>query len=286
MNSSILVIGATGNLGSEVTRQLAAKGFKVRSGVLNPARYQAPAPQVEAVRFDFDDPTSYAEALDGVEKLFLIARLLDPEAPVVLAPVIQAAKQAGIKQIVFTSALGVDQNEQAPLRKVERQLETAGIPHTILRPNFYLENFSSGFIAPMIQTANGIFVASEDAATSFISVVDVAAVAVAALTEQGHAGKAYNLTGPAGLDHAEVAAIISEVSGRQITYQPIPEEAMRQGALDNGLPAPNVDYLAVLYQVTRAGYLAESTDDVEKALNRAPVGFDEFARQNRAAWLA
>ena len=284
MKNSILVIGATGNLGSEVTRQLVAKGVKVRVGVRKPEQYTAPSSQVEAIRFDFDDPTTYCPALENIEKLFLIALPLDPEAPIVLAPVIQAAKQAGVKQIVFTSALGVDQNEGAPLRKVERQLEASGIAHTVLRPNFFMDNFSTGFIAPMIQSTDGIFVAAEDAKTSFIAITDIAAVAVVALTEEGHAGKAYNLTGPEGLDHSSVALVLSEVSGREVTYHPISENDMRQGALDNGLPEPSVDYLTVLYQATRAGYLAESSFDVEQVLGRPPVKFHTFAQLNKVVW--
>jgi len=284
MNRSILVLGATGLLGREVTRQLVVKGQRVRVGVRQPERYQDPSSQVEAVRFDFDDPTSYAPALADIEKLFLIALPLDPEAPAMLAPVIQAAKQAGLRQIVFTSALGVDHNEEAPLRKVERLLEASGIAHTILRPNFFMDNFASGFIGPMIQGGGGIFVAAEDAKTSFIAVQDIAAVAVAALTKDGHVGQAYNLTGPTALSHDEVAAIISKVSGRKVVYQPISEEAMRQGALDNGLPEPNADYLAMLYQVTRDGYMGGRTQDVEQILGREPISFAEFARQHQNAW--
>ena len=284
MNNSILIIGATGNLGREITRQLTVKGHKVRVGVRKPEQYQAPTDQVEAVRFDFDDPTTYCPTLDGIKKLFLIALPLDPEAPLMLSPVIQAAKQAGVEQIVFTSAFGVDQNEEAPLRKVERLLEASGLGHTVLRPNFFMDNFSTGFIGPMIQGADGIFVAAEDAKTSFIAITDIAAVAVAALTEEGHVGKAYNLTGPQALDHSEIAAVINEVSGRNIIYQPISEDDMRQGALENGLPEPNVDYLTVLYQVTRAGYLAATTSDVEQVLGRPALNFAEFAQQNQTVW--
>ncbi len=286
MNTSILVLGATGNLGGEVVRQLVAKGYNVRTGVRQPEKYNAPSAQAEAIRFDCDDPTSYTPALDGIEQLFLIARPLDPEAPLVLAPVIQAAKQAGVQRIVFNSALGVDQNEAAPLRQVERQLEVSGIAHTLLRPNFFMENFSNGFIAPMIHKSDGIFVAADDTKTSFISVVDIAAVAVAALTEGGHEGKAYNLTGSESLDHSEVAATLSEVTGRDIIYQAISEEEMCQGAIDNGLPEPMAGYLAVLYQATRAGYMAVTTPDVAQVLSHPPVSFVDYASQNAAAWKA
>ena len=148
MTNSILVVGATGNLGSEVVRQLVSSKNKVRVAVRNPANYPAPSPLVEAIRFDFDDPTSFCPALDSIDRVFLISRPLDPEAPSVLAPVIQASKQAGVKQIVFLSALGVDQNEEAPLRQVERLLESSGIGYTVLRPNFFMDNFPPDLSAP------------------------------------------------------------------------------------------------------------------------------------------
>jgi uncharacterized protein YbjT (DUF2867 family) len=284
MTNSILVIGATGNLGREVVRQLVSKGNKVRVAVRHPGNYPVSSPLVEVIRFDFDDPTSFCPALDSIDRVFLISRPLDPEAPSVLAPVIQASKQAGVKQIVFTSALGVDQNEEAPLRQVERLLETSGIDYTFLRPNFFMDNFSTGFIAPMLESANGIFVAAEAAKTSFIAISDIASVAVAALTEEEHASKAYNLTGPEGLNHSIIAAVISSVSGREINYHSISEEEMCKGALDNGLPEPNVGYLSVLYQVTRTGYLSGTTPDVEEVLGRPPINFVEFAQLNKTAW--
>ena len=279
MSAKILVLGATGNLGSEVVRQLLEKGHNVRAAVRQPDAYPTAAHKVEAVRFDFDDPTSYSPALDGIEKLFLLARPLDPEAAQVLAPVIQAAKQAGVQQVVFNSVLGAEQNEAAPLRQVERQLEESGLKYTFLRPNFFMENFSGGFLAPMIEATNGIYVAADDAKTSFISTFDIAAVAVAALTEEGHAGQAYNLTGNAAIDHYEAAAILSEIADKKIAYVPISEADMLAAVLDNGMPQGSADYLALLYQVTRAGLVSVITDHVQRVLGREPISFTEFAQK-------
>jgi len=208
---------------------------------------------------------------------------MDPTAPESMKPVIDLAKAIGVGHVVLNSALGVDANEDAPLRKVERILIDSGISYTILRPNFFMENFSTGFIAPMIAHANAFFLAAEDAKTSFISVRDIAAVAATAFAES-LIGKEYNLTGPRALDHAEAAAIISEAAGKTISYNAIPKEAMLQGARDKGMPEGAVQYMAVLYQAVRNGWTEGVTADVEQVTGKAPVTFEEFAKKNANAW--
>ncbi len=278
---TILVTGATGNLGRAVVRTLANKGFEVKAGSTKPEK--APVlTDVAAVKVVYEDPGTVAAALAGVAGLFLVAPLLDTEAPAKLIPVIDQAREAGLRHIIFNSALGVDQNEAAPLRVIERYLMASGVNYTILRPNFFMENFSTGFIAPMI-AQGGIFLAAGDAKTSFISTADIAEVAAQAFQNERY-GMAYNLTGPEALDHAEVARIISAVSDKEITYHPVSEEAMLRGARDSGLPEGAVQYMAVLYDAVRHGWMAAVTEDVKKATGQEPISFAEFARKNAACW--
>lgn len=208
---------------------------------------------------------------------------MDPSAPELMKPVIDLAWESGIEHIVLNSALGVDANEEAPLRIVERQLMDSGIAYTILRPNFFMENFSSGFIAPMIAQADAFFLAAENAKTSFISVEDIASVAAISFT-RGLTAQEYNLTGGRALDRAEAAAIISAAAGKKITYNAIPEEAMLEGARKNGMPESAVQYMAVLYQAVRNNWTEAVTPDVEQVTGKAPVTFEEFARKNADAW--
>ena len=277
----ILVTGATGNLGQAVVVALKAKGINVRAAARDPGKV-ARCAGVEAVSFDYQKPATHAAALQDADGLFLVAPPLDAEAPAKLNPVIDLAKTRGVRHIVLTSALGVDAVEEAPLRKVERHLMRSGVPYTILRPNFFMENFSTGFLAPMLKQG-GIFLAADDGKTSFISVADIAEVAATAFA-RGLASKEYNLTGPEALDHAAVAAIISKVAGRPIAYQPIPEEAMLKGMRNTGMPESAVQYVGMLYGAVRAGYTAVVTKDVETVTGRKPTTFDAFARQNAAAW--
>ena len=277
----ILVTGANGNLGGAVVRALNRGTVKIIAGGTHPETMQTPQ-GIEIRKIDYVQPETVAVALRDVDGLFLVAPPLDPEAPAKLNPVIDRAKAAGVRHIILNSALGVDQNDAAPLRVIEKHLMASGLEYTILRPNFFMENFSSGFLAPMI-AQGGIFLAAGEAGTSFISVEDIAAVAAAAF-EKELFGAEFNLTGPAALDHAQVANIISEVCGRKIQYHALSEEAMLQGARDQGMPEGAVQYMGVLYGAVRSGWLAAVTDDVEKVTGRPPMSFGDFAQKHAAHW--
>ena len=282
MEKTVLVTGASGNLGRDVVKTLSNKGYQVKAATRD-VRKISTSKSVTAVRFDYAEPDTFTDALDAVGGLFLVAPPMDPEAPAKLVPFVKKAKEAGVGHVVFVSALGVELNEQAPLRVIERALMDSGLAYTILRPNFFMENFSTGFIAPMIKQQNGIFLAAGDGKTSFISTKDIAEVAAAAFSKALY-GEEYNLTGPEALDHTQAAKIISEVIGRKVSYHALSEEAMLQGARDQGMPEGAVQYMGILYAVVRAGYMAVVTDNVQKVTGRKPAAFTEFARQNASCW--
>lgn len=282
MNKTILVTGATGNLGREVVRTLGDGGYAVKAGTRDMAKI-APGERQRVVELDYTDPGTYDEALRTASGVFLVAPPMDAQAPAKLIPFVEKAKTVGVEHVVFTSALGMDQNEQAPLRIVERALMDSGIPYTILRPNFFMENFSTGFIGPMIRQQNGIFLAAGEGKTSFICARDIAAVGAAAFRNSLH-DQEYNLTGPEALGRAEVARIISEAAGREIVYQALPEAVMAEGARDQGMPEDAVQYMVMLYGAVRAGYTEVVTDDVEKVTGRRPEAFAEFAERNAECW--
>ena len=275
----LLVTGATGVLGKAIVKAAVADGVSVRQGVRNPAKAD---PAVEAVRLDYADPSTIAPALDGVSAIVLMAPPLDSTAPAELGPVIAAAKAAKLQHLVLISAFGVNHNEQAPLRIVEHLVIDSGVPFTILRPNFLMENFSEGPQAHGIRAQNAIHLAAGDGKTSFISARDVAAAVVVALRQSP--GKELDLTGRTALDHVEVASIISGATGRTVAYHALTEEQMLEGARSHGMPAPSVAYLGVLYGVVRAGYAAAVSHDFEAITGRAPLTFDAFARATAASW--
>jgi len=279
-NQCVLVTGASGVLGRSIVAAAENAGIAVRQGVRDPRKAN---PNAEAVRLDYHDASSIPPAVAGVTDLLLMAPPLDPNAASELAPVIAEAETAGVRHIVFISAFGVNHNKQAPLRVVEQLVMDSGLPYTILRPNFFMENFSEGFLAGNIKTQGAIFLAAGEGKTSFISVRDIAAVAIAAFQKR-LVGRAFDLTGPEALDHAEVAKIITEAAGRPVRYHPLTEEQMLSGARSQGMPKPTIAYLAALYSAVRQGLAAGVTGDVEAIIGRKPMAFAEFAQANASAW--
>jgi uncharacterized protein YbjT (DUF2867 family) len=284
MNGPVLVTGASGVLGRAIVAALSNAGILVRQGVrsLDKAK-RAVESGVESVRLDYTVPATFDSAMKGMRGLVLMAPPLDSDAPAKLGPVIAHAKKAGIGHIVFISAFGVNHNAQAPLRIVEHMVIGSGVPYTILRPNFFMENFSQGSVSGTIGNQNAIFVAAGDGKTSFISVRDIAAAVVAAFRTP-LTGREFDLTGPEALDHTEIAKIIAEVSARPVVYHALTEEQMTAGARAAGMPEPAAGYLAVLYGVVRAGYAAGVTSDVKTVTGKEPISFRTFAEQAAPAW--
>ena len=273
---TILVTGGTGSLGSKVVEQLAEQQFNVRVATRNPEKVKEQE-NITANYFNYENPSSFSPAMKNVSGVFLVAPPMGPLADQKLIPLVEKAVEYGVEQFVLTSSLGMDQNPEAALAKIEKYLQTTGAQITILRPNFFMDNFTTGFVAPMIEHQNGIFVAADNAKTSFISCQDIAAVAVAAFKNpEVNTGQAYNLTGPEALDRYEIAAIISQVIGKEVSYVPISNEEMCKGALDNGMPEPMVEMMSALYSAVRAGYTAIVTNDFEKVMGSTPVCFKDY----------
>ena len=259
---TILVTGASGNLGRAAVAALNNAGFIVRAASRQPQTLE------NSVLFDYTDHTTHEAAIKGAQGVLLIAPPLDPDAPEKLIPAIDACKFLDVRHIIFISALGVYADEKSPLRIIERHLMDCGVGYTIIRPNFFAENFTTGFLAPMVASGR-ISVAADNGKTSFISTVDIAAVVTAAFSHGPH-NRSHNLTGPASLDYTEAAAILSQGLGTKVAYLPISEEEMVQGAIKNGLPAAAAQYLALLYSGVRNGWFDIVTNDVQQVTGQAP----------------
>ena len=274
----ILVTGATGHVGGAVARVLTDNGIDVRAATRKTTRIKW-TDRLQPVVFDFDDPGLHKAALDEISGLFLIAPPLDFDAPAKLIPFIDRAREKKVRHVVFNSALGADKNERSPLRIIEQHLKKSGLAYTILRPNFFMENFSTGWAAPMVESGK-ISLAAGDGRTSFISVSDIAEVAAAAFRKKLY-GAEYDLTGPEALSYGQAAEIISDVCGRTVTYHPISEMEMMQAARKEGMSERGTQYIAQLFALVRKGLMAEITGTVREITGKAPISFKEFA-MNRA----
>ncbi len=280
---TVFVTGSTGNVGAAVARHLVARGEPVISAVRDaddPAVVAGTEPRV----FDFGNPSGWADALAGVDRLFLLRPPAIADVQRYLFPVIDAALLRGVRHIVFLSLQGVQFNTATPHHAVEKHLRAMRAPFTFLRPNFFMQNLSTTY-ATEIRDRSEIGVPAGRARTAFIDTDDVGRVAARVLTEPGHLGKAYTLSGEQSLSYRDVAGTLSAELGRPITYtQPSPEryaaQLRQQGATD--------DYIAVhtmIYTVVRSNISALPNRTVRRLTGSPATTLAQFAHRERAVWM-
>lgn len=270
--SLFLVLGGTGKTGRRVLRALAADGHTARAA----ARHPGPAyGGAEPVRFDWDDPSTHDAALAGVEAVYVVPPALRGDHPPLMAALAQRAAGAGVRRLVLLSARGVDQGPDNPLRQAEQALATAGLPVTVVRPTWFMQNFTESFFAPGV--AEGALVApTGSGAEPFVDTADIAAVAAVALTGRAEPG-AYDLSEPQALTFAEAAGVLAERTGRPVAHVDVPVDQWVAGAADNGLPVEYADMLGGLFGRIRDGSDAHLSDGVQATLGRPATSFADWA---------
>ncbi len=271
-----LVLGGTGKTGRRLTRRLSGEGHVVRAGARTPG---SAAPGVEPVRFDWDDDTTWGPALTGTDGAYLIPPALRTDHPPLLGRLAGQAADAGLQRLVLLSARGVDQGPSNPLLEAERAVTAAAgdrVAVTVVRPSWFAQNATESFLRPGIE--QGTLVApTGDGAVPWIDAEDIAAVAAAALTGEGHGGRVYELSGPRALTLAETAAVLTPYAGREVRHVDLPVEQWVAGAADGGLPRGYAQLLGGLFEVIRAGHEAALSDGVQQALGRAPTSYEDWA---------
>jgi uncharacterized protein YbjT (DUF2867 family) len=285
MEAPILITGALGNVGAQVVNMLQARGRRIRAADLDLEKLRERyGDSVECVRFDFSDPRTFAQTFAGVEKMFLMRPPQISNVKRDIFPAIDAAKQAGVKYVVFLSVIGIEKMTFIPHYKVETYLKEQGFQTTFLCCSFFMQNLSSTHRRE-IRERNEIFVPVGNAKTSFIDVRDIANVAAQLLTQEGHAGRNYDLTGAEALDYWQAARILSDTLEREIKYQNPSAfrffvETIRRGA--------SLSYAFVvmgLYTSTRYGMAEPVTDAVERLTGKRPISFRKFTEDYRDVWL-
>jgi uncharacterized protein YbjT (DUF2867 family) len=285
MSEASLVIGALGNAGTEVVKGLQARGRKVRAADIDEGKLrQRFGDSVEAVHFDFFRPETYEATFRGVEKMFLMRPPHITDVKRYVFPAIDAAKRAGVKYVVFLSLIGVEKVKFVPHYQVEQYLKEVNLQTTFLRCSFFMQNLNTTH-GQEIKERNEIFVPVGKAETSFIDVRDIGAVTAVALTEEGHAGRNYDLTGSERLDYWSVAQIMSEVLGRNITYRnPNPLSFLIE-TVRRGIPLRYAVVMLGLYTSTRLGMAELITDQVERLTRHKPITFRQYVQDYRNAWM-
>ena len=278
----ILVIGGRSKVGAALIGELLGRGERVRALVRagEPAGHRATA--AEVVTGDLADEGSLVTAMAGVEKVFLLSSP-HPDAVGWHRNAIDAARRTQVQLLVRSSILGADRESPAEFISAhttcDRYLEDSGLPYVIVRPNLFLQNIPESTI-PAIDASGTFYADAGEARISMVDTRDVAAVAALALTEPGHAGAHFDVTGPEALSYTDVAAKLTSVLGRRISYVGASDDAVRQALLGAGLTTWFAGALVGLYQDYRrsgtGGYAAQVTETVERLTGRPARSLDDL----------
>lgn len=276
---TILLTGATGNTGQVVAEQLARRGIPFVAMVRSESnRRKLEAVGVATIPGDFDDPTSLARALTGIEQAYLVCTPDEQVVPRELA-FIRAAKTAGVRHLVKCSAFWA--GLEAPTQnlrahgEIERELIDSGLDYTIVRPHGFMQTFTL-FNWNMIDKAGALSLPAGDGGIPMVDVRDVAAVVVLALTSAGHVGKIYDLTGPDVLTMYDQAEILSRVLGRPITYVPGNERQLQMIMKLLGVPPAPSEHVIKIFRLQREHKMEETTPTLRE-LGVTPTTYEQFA---------
>lgn len=283
--SVILVVGATGNIGRHVVRGLVEQGIAVRALSREPRRAAELLPTgVEIIGGDLTSAAAASSALQGVDKVYLATN--GPDLLSAETNLINAARSAGVRHLVKVSVIGPSPDHVVlPARThaaLEELLLHSDVPATILRPNWFMENFLGA--ADGIIHQGAIYGSAGEGRVAFVDSRDTAAAAVAILTESGHEGKAYQLTGPAALTFAEAAEQLAAGIGRPVQYVDLTDEAFDSALTSAGVPSGLAAIYLQINRNAREGNLAETTDTVAQLTGTAPRSLAAFARDYAAVF--
>ena len=281
---SILVTGATGNVGAPLISQLRALGRRVVAATPSPLADSddTGSGRAQTRRLDLEDRSTFAGALEGIGRVFLMRPPQISDTKRYLRPFVAAMAAAGVEHVVFLSLMGV--NRAMPHWQVEQDLRASAVPWTFLRPSFFAQNLGAAYRVD-IRDHDRIRLASGRGRASFIDTRDIAAVAAKVLADPtGHQGQAYTLTGPEALDYYRVASMLSATLGRRIDYEPIGLLRYRQELRAQNLPGAFVNVQLLINAVARLGLAARVNDTVSRLIQRPPTTLQTYLTDHRDLW--
>ena len=267
MPDMTLVIGGTGKTGRRVAERLVARGLPVRIG----SRTGQP-------RFDWEDQSTWAPALRGASAAYVsyYPDLAVPGAPEAIGALAAVAIETGVRRLVLLSGRGEEEAQRA-----ERVLQASGADWTIIRCSWFNQNFSEDYLVDPVRSGEVVLPVG-DVPEPFVDADDIADVAVAALTEDGHSGQSYELTGPRLLTFAQAIEEIAKATGRDIRVMPVSMEEYKSALAEAELPADFAWLITYLFTEVLDGRNAHLSDGVQRALGRAPRDFADYARDTAA----
>jgi uncharacterized protein YbjT (DUF2867 family) len=272
---NILILAGTGKTGRRIARRLQAAGQPVRTASRTSGD----------ILFDLDNPATWAPALGGVTAVYVVEPNLrtgiDRQARI--PRLVAEAAAAGVRRLVLLSAHGVGEADDShPLKAAEQAVRGSGVDWTILRPDWFSQNFSESFWLRGVLDGT-LSLPTGDGRTPFVDAEDIAEVAASALTEDRHSGRVYQLTGPRAISFGEAADLIGKATGRTIRHVDVAPEVFVERQVANGVPPDVARLLTGLLVAIRNGQGAALSDGVERALGRPPGPFEDYVAQTAAA---
>ena len=274
---TVWVEGATGKAGRQGVGALRAAGVPVRAASRHPGE---PSPGVRPVRFDWYDPATWPSALGDADALFVKGLDTDDDAAQIVTRLITSAP--GVRHVVLMSAMGVDHAPaKAPRRALELAVQNSGKRWTILRPNWFLQNFDEDewVFAKALREDDALYAATADARISFLDTRDLADAAVTVLTQDGHHGHGYTLTGPESVTFGHVAHLLGQASGRPIRHADATLAEHRAHFAKSGRPDAWVGHMMHLFELVRADVFAPVSDEVQHLTGSPPRTLKAYATE-------
>jgi uncharacterized protein YbjT (DUF2867 family) len=266
-SGTVFVLGGTGKTGCRIVERLQARGVGVRIG----SRSAAPP-------FEWEDRATWGPALAGASAVYVsyYPDLAVPGAPEAVGALAEQAREQGVERLVLLSGRGEEEAQRA-----EQVVQAAGVEWTVVRCSWFNQNFSEDYLLEPILGGEVALPAGE-VPEPFVDTEDIADVAVAALTEPGHANRVYELTGPRLLSFAGAVAEIGRAAGRELRYIPVTVEDYAAAAAEHDLPEEVIGLLRYLFTEVLDGRNARLADGVRQALGREPRDFADYARDTAA----
>ncbi|RKH71126.1 NAD(P)H-binding protein [Corallococcus aberystwythensis] len=278
----VLVIGAAGNTGRPIAEGLTAEGLTVRTATRGT---RPPVSAAEHVRFDWADPSTHGAALEGVDRMYVLAPALVEDPSALMLPVLERAFAGGVRRVVLLSASAVAEGGPG-LGQVHHLLRTQAPEWCVLQPSWFMQNFTDPrhHWAAGLQRDGTLTTATGDGRVGFVDAADIAAVGVRALADDVSHDTAHVITGPQALSYDDVAAHLSRVWNRPIRHVHASPEEARRHLRDGGMPDTYARLLTMLDGLIRDGAEDRVTDTVLRVTGRAPRDFGSFVRAHASVW--
>ncbi|KAF2069386.1 hypothetical protein CYY_009300 [Polysphondylium violaceum] len=284
MVGKILVIGGTGSCGRHVVKHLEKKGQIVLVGARDEKKFKEMkfVKNTTFRKFDYTMKVTWKCALDGVDRVFLMALPLDDKPEKYIEPFIDELKQSQkIKKIVFLSALNA---ERFPIFKIETLIKDSGIPYSFLRPQFFMENLTDGFMKDELKQG-GLTAPVGDHAIAWVSAQDIGGCATSLLLEESgkYDNQAINITGPAPITYPQICGLLSKYTGKNVKYNDVNPTDFEKVCLSKGMSLSSVQYLAIIFETVVENKTNTVYMGVQQLTGHQPKSFEVFIQENFAS---